>query len=79
MAEERDRDLSKVLRNVENEMTGVPTPAPRAQQNIQDFAPPKYRDASDSLEQVQQDMRKTVSELEIRLKAIIEVLKRITG
>jgi hypothetical protein len=82
MAEERDRDLSKVLRNVETEMTGVPTLArqsPQHQQNVQDFAPQKYRDASDSLEQVQHDLRKTIGELEARLKAIIEVLKRITG
>ena len=74
-----DRDLSKVLSNVEQEMQGV-TPPPRATQTVEAFAPQKYRnDRGDSLEQIQQDFRKVVQELEIRFKSVLDELKRITG
>lgn len=76
---DRERDLSGVLSRVEQEVSGAPTPAPTRQHTVQDFAPQKYRQAGDSLEQIQQDFRKGLAELEQRYKALFDELKRITG
>jgi hypothetical protein len=82
VAEPRDRDLSKVLSNVEQEMANVPAPAPartNPSSSVEAFAPQRYRSAGDSLEQIQQDFRKAVADLEQRFKALTDELKRITG
>ena len=76
---DRERDLTKVLSNVEQEMQGVPALPVRPQQNVQDFAPPKYRNAGDSFEQIKQDLRKTHTDLEARVRAILEDMKRMIG
>lgn len=85
MAEPRDRDLSKVLSNVEQELHGALPPASSVRTSasaVESFAPQKYRNpsgASDSLEQIQQDFRKAVADLESRFKALADELKRITS
>ena len=76
---DRERDLSKVLSNVEQDIAGTPALPTRPSPNVQDFAPQKYRNAGDSLEQIQQDFRKGLVELEQRYKALFDELKRITG
>jgi hypothetical protein len=81
MVESRERDMSKVLANVEQEMTQHPIPVQRTSpQAVEAFAPQKYRNPSgDSMEQIQQDFRKVVTELEQRFKVLADELKRITG
>lgn len=75
---ERERDLGKALSNIEQETTSAPMPQARPS-TIQDFTAQKYRQADDSLQQIQQDFRKIITELEQRYKAIMDQLKRITG
>ena len=72
-------DLSKVLDNVEQELHSPPAAVER-------FAPQRHRDAitptrdtMDSLEQMQLDLRKVITNLEDRFKALTNDLKRITG
>jgi hypothetical protein len=84
VAEPRDTSMSKILDNVEQELHGVPASAPtppsRASTSaVEAFAPQKYRNTQDSLQQIQQDFRKVVAELEQRFKALADELKRITG
>ena len=75
---DRERDLTNILSNVEKEMQDVaPVPTPRSV--VESFAPQKYRSANDSMEQIQQDLRKAITYLESRSRALIEELKRITG
>jgi hypothetical protein len=78
MADPRDRDLSKALSNVEQELASAPA-LPTRTASVEAFAPQKYRNTGDSLEQIQQDFRKAVAELESRFKALNDELKRITG
>lgn len=84
MAEPRDRDLSKVLSNVEQDIAqGMPAPtrapAPSSASVVESFAPQKYRNASDSMEQIQQDFRKALADMESRSRALIEELKRMAN
>lgn len=86
MAEHRDlNSMSKILDNVEEDLrrpAQAPAPvATRAPPNnvVESFAPQKYRNAADTVEQVQQDLRRAVADTESRFKAIVDELKRITG
>jgi hypothetical protein len=79
MAERDTTPMSKVLSNVEQELQGVPVPAARPSPNVESFAPAKYRNERDSMEQIQQDFRKAVAEMEQRFKALTDELKRMTG
>lgn len=54
-----------------------PLPPARVE-SIDKFIPTKYR-TGDSLEQIQQDFRKAVNDLENRFKAAIEEMKRLAG
>ena len=76
MAEQRD--MTSILSNVEKDLHDIaPVPTPRSV--VESFAPQKYRSANDSMEQIQQDLRKAITDLENRSRALIEELKRITG
>jgi hypothetical protein len=79
MAEQRD--LTKILDNVSQELaqgpgTGVPTPARTNQGVVESFAPQKYRNAGDTLSQIQQDFRKSILDLENRFKTLMDEVKR---
>lgn len=78
------RDLTKILDNVEEDLKHAHPPAqPPARASsasvVESFAPQKYRNAGDSMEQIQQDFRKAVSELDSRSKALIDELKRMAN
>jgi hypothetical protein len=75
---ERDIPMNKILSNVEQELRGAPAAAPRS---IEAFTPQKYRNPSsaDSMQQIQQDFHRTVTELEQRFAALTDELKRIAG
>jgi hypothetical protein len=79
MADRDTTPMSKVLSNVEQELQGLPTPARTPSPNVESFAPQKYRERGDTMEQIQQDFRKAVAEMEQRFKALTDELKRITG
>ena len=85
MAEHRDlNSMSKILDNVEEDLRRpAQAPAPVATRAppsvVESFAPQKYRNAADTVEQVQQDLRRAVADTESRFKAIVDELKRITG
>jgi hypothetical protein len=80
MADRDTTPMSKVLSNVEQELQNLPAPPTRTpSQNVEAFAPQKYRERSDTMEQIQQDFRKAVAEMEQRFKALTDELKRITG
>ena len=74
------RDLTKILDNVEEDLKHAHPPATRAPANtVEAFAPQKYRNASDSMEQIQQDFRKALADMESRSRALIEELKRMAN
>lgn len=78
------RDLTKILDNVEEDLKHAHPPAPaRASPTsasvVESFAPQKYRNASDSMEQIQQDFRKALADMESRSRALIEELKRMAN
>ena len=83
---DRNDPMSKILDNVDKEMQGalapVPSPPTRSPSAnvVESFAPSKYRnERGDTMEQIQQDFRKAVAEMESRFKALTDELKRITG
>lgn len=80
---ERTNDLSTILSNVERDISDTPMPAPassRASANVvESFAPPRFRNAGDSIEQIKQDCRKAIADAETRFKTLFDELKRITG
>lgn len=87
---ERERDLSKVLSNVEQDIGQgqvQPTHARMvgassvdARSSVEAFAPQKYRNAGgDSLKQIHHDFCRVMSEFELRFKALMEEMKRAAG
>lgn len=59
-----DQAMSAVLQNVEDELKGG-GPMPRTVESIDKYVPSKYRAAgNDSFELIQQDLRRTITELE---------------
>jgi hypothetical protein len=76
MAEQRD--LTKILDNVEDELKHAhpPAPAPTRAAVIESFAPQKYKNAGDTLSQIQQDFRKSILDLENRFKTLMDEVKR---
>lgn len=73
-----ERDLTNIPNNVEEDLKHNPTPMP-AHVVESRFVPQRHRTASDTLEQIQQDFRKSVADMEIRFKAILDELKRVAG
>ena len=78
------RDLTKILGNVEEDIEHARPPAYARTSTIkrsvvESFAPQKYRNASDSMEQIQQDFRKALADMESRSRALIEELKRMAN
>ena len=78
---DQDRSLSKALSNFEQELTDVPAPppAPSRPAVVESFAPQRYRNASDTMEQIQQDLRKALADAESRFKTLMDELKRVAG
>lgn len=88
-----DRDMSKVLGNIEHELVthakGATVAAGSATMTasgdrdrvVESFAhqPKAMRNMSDSMEQIQQDFRKAVLDLENRSRLLIDELKRMTN
>ena len=73
---DRERDLGKILNNVEEELN----PTIQSPSTVERFAPQKYRsERGDSMEQIKQDFRKSVADLESRFKSVLDELKRIMG
>jgi hypothetical protein len=81
------RDLTKIMDNVEEDLKHAPTPAPRTVESIERFVPQKYRnntssergERGDTMEQIQQDFRKAIADMESRTKALVDELKRIAN
>ena len=92
---ERDSGMSKILSSVEAEViTSAPTSAPVTGSAISTgpgaYAPPRKHErtqdgmqriagAADNLQQIQNDMKRVLQELELRYKAILDEIKRAVG
>ena len=83
-----DRDMTKILSSMEQDLTANPPVPVNPSTGPAAYAPPRERNAAgrgtlagaaDSLQQVQSDMRRAIQELEIRLKAVLDELKRVVG
>lgn len=67
-------DLNTILDNAD-----MNPPPPVSRETLDKFVPRKYQTNADSIEQIKQDFRKAIADLESRFKSLIEDMKRAAG